>query len=808
MADVDAALTGGNYEVLRARLGAAGVELASRADALNLRRKALFGATEPQLVATERVRTEHNCAPVDIVGVGEHLLLGYNVFLGLKAETKLGDVFALHNFEAHADGTFDTSPLPADALGGFLTGAELERDFANLYRYYRDARLIQLVKRDTQLLAVFQAGASYKDTKVLRWRIEPDGRVVYIDDRGDRDYAALLPPAYDFEWREVTRDNQVAGKHPHYNILDAVFVECVEGDLTVKVEDNTETGRGIYSEPVDDANQTLDDARIFYAAIGKPGGLIVLKILPFRETAWRYLVFDPRSRTVVRADGIGQSCRALPEDHGIVFPGGYVLVGGEHKRFDPAAASAAAASAAPSAAGGDASDYVLEHELRSPNGEDVLYVYHRGRDGTYTLYTYNLIEKAIAAPIACRGYSLFADGRTVIMRSASTEPTRVHPMQVWRTPFTSAEFAASAPTDGSYLGKVGNADLVRGLSDAFAIARLATAETPRRTTFDDILQLATRAADAYYWLGHADAGDLKGAIAEVRRVGKLILDEYDKVIALEAEAQRVVAECEAKVADTLRATRSEGFDQIDLFLAALTSLRGLRGELITKKEVRFIDQARLAALETEVAAAFERVTVDCAAVLAKGDAFGALVTRADALAVRVGELATALEVRAIREEIDSVATGVDLLGGVIGSLQIADTTARTRILDNITDAFGRVNRARATIEGRYRELAAKEGRAEFGAQVKLLAQSVASGLAQCDTPERCDAELTRLLVQLQELEGRFADIDELTAELVVKREEIVEAVGAKKQLLAAERQRRATNLACGRRASAWPANAA
>ena len=85
MADTDAALTGGNYEVLRTRLATGGQELARRADALNARRKALFGTTEPQLIATERVRTEHSCTPADIVGLGDHLLLGYNVFLGLKS---------------------------------------------------------------------------------------------------------------------------------------------------------------------------------------------------------------------------------------------------------------------------------------------------------------------------------------------------------------------------------------------------------------------------------------------------------------------------------------------------------------------------------------------------------------------------------------------------------------------------------------------------------------------------------------------------------------------------------------------------
>jgi len=551
-ADVDAALSGGNYEVLRARLAVAGQELARRAEALNVRRKATFGTTEPQLEATERVRTEHNCAPVDIVAVGGNLLLGFNVFLGHKSETQVSDVLALHRFERvapGADGGFDTSPLPQDALGGFLTGGELARDFGNLYRYYRDARLQKLVKRDTQLLAVFQAGATWQDRKVLRWRIEPDGRIVYVDDRGDRDFAALFPAPYDFPWVEVTRDNQVAGKHPHYNILDTVFVECVGGDLTIKIEDNTEVGQGVYAEPVEDANQSLDDARIYYAAIGQPGDLLLLKFLPFRETAWRYLVYDARSHRVVRADGIGQGCRSLPEDHGVIFPGGYVLVGGDRKLFD-----------------GDHTDYVLQRELRSPNGEDVLYVYQRGRDGTYLLCPYNLIEKSVAAPITCHGYSLFADGRMVVMRAASAEPTRVHPMQVWRTPFTSAEHAASAPTDGSYLAKVGNADLVRGLSDALSIARLAGADRPQRTTFEDILALSTRATDAYYWLGHADAGDLKAAIADVKSTAKLILDEYEKVVALEAAARQALAEAEQQVAEQLRATRSEGWDRIDPFL--------------------------------------------------------------------------------------------------------------------------------------------------------------------------------------------------------------------------------------------------
>ena len=44
--------------------------LATRAEQLNARRKEVFGGSELALVATERVRTENNCLPRDIVAIG------------------------------------------------------------------------------------------------------------------------------------------------------------------------------------------------------------------------------------------------------------------------------------------------------------------------------------------------------------------------------------------------------------------------------------------------------------------------------------------------------------------------------------------------------------------------------------------------------------------------------------------------------------------------------------------------------------------------------------------------------------------
>lgn len=778
-------LAGGNYEVIRRRLVAGGQTLRQKTDALNNRRKQVFGGTELQVIANERVRTENNCVPRDIISTGDRLLFGYNVFIGLKSETALGDVFALHRFEPVSSGdgesgasdgagagAYDCSPLDIAENAPWLADERFQKDFQNLYRYYRDAKLLQLIRSDTRLLAVFQIGATHAESKVFRWRIQGDGTIAYMNDRGEDDYT--FPPAHDFEWTALGREHHVTGRHSHLNIEDTLFVETTGGDLTIKVENNTDSGEGIYAEPVDDHNQTLDDAQFFYARLG---GLIVLKILPFRETKWRYLVYSDRAHKIVRIDAIGQSCQQLPEDHGIIFPGGYFLQSGEHKVFE-----------------GDVEQLEFKRVVKSPNGEDVLYVFHRRRDGHYALHPYNLIRKEVQTPIQCHGYSMFSDGRIVVFRSVSEEPTRVHSMQVWQTPFTSAEFAASAPTDGSFLANVGNADLVRGISDAYSVVRLVGNDAPDRQTYEDIIASCSRAIDSYYWLGHEEVGGLSTVVAEIRRTAELIIDEFEKVQAFRRQAAEAIVETEAQIAELERDLNSERWHDVSRFLDALTGLRGARGHIITLREMRYIDLARLDELEAHVVEHFDRVSRDCVRFLLRDEAFVPLKEQLDATLEKLEEVKKVADARPLKDAVDGTAEGLDLLNEVVGNLQIDDATQRTTILEGITEVFSRVNQVRAVIDAKHRELQSREGRAEFGAQFKLLGQSVSSALSVCDTPERCDEEQARIMVQLEELEGRFSEFDEFLGDLAAKREEIYDAFGGKKQTLVDERQRRAQNI--------------
>src|SRR5690606_24954314 len=209
-----AVASGGAYEVLRKRLVEQGARLRLQADALNARRLEQFGSSALEVVGRLRVRTEHNCMARDIVQVGDLLLFGYNVFIGLKKETRIEDVFSLYRLVETPDG-YDVTPV--DFAGTFLAIDSFTQDFRELYAYYKNTRLLHLMVRDGKLLASFQIGERLSDIRVFRWTISPQGDVRYIDNRGERDVA--LPAPYDFEWQPTTREMVVNGRHPHMNIL-------------------------------------------------------------------------------------------------------------------------------------------------------------------------------------------------------------------------------------------------------------------------------------------------------------------------------------------------------------------------------------------------------------------------------------------------------------------------------------------------------------------------------------------------------------------------------------------------------------
>ena len=118
---------GGAYEVLRKRLAEQAAQVETSTAALNERREAEFGGTALEVTARVRVRTENNCVPRDIVRVGDYLLFGYNVFVGLKKQTKVADVFSAYEMADSAE-SLEIKAVQAPFLACLLYTSPSPRD--------------------------------------------------------------------------------------------------------------------------------------------------------------------------------------------------------------------------------------------------------------------------------------------------------------------------------------------------------------------------------------------------------------------------------------------------------------------------------------------------------------------------------------------------------------------------------------------------------------------------------------------------------------------------------------------------------
>ncbi|MFJ2733829.1 DNA repair ATPase [Streptomyces sp. NPDC087317] len=754
----------GTYEVLRDRLTAQAAELARGAERLNARRAEEFGATRLDLTGTGRLRTEHPSVPRDVVAVGDRLLFGYN---GHLPEPRVGDVLALHDRELNR--------LPEDAVPGLLDDPAFVREFEALHRYYRQARLLSLRRVEDRLLAVFRTGEKAGDIRVLRWTLTADGRAAFLDGRGERDH--VPPPSHDFEWTATGREDHVLGRHPHVSVRGEVFVSTVGGRLTVKTEDDTETGEGIHSEPVEEPLQALADADIAYASVGP---LILLRIRPYKEQAHRHLVFHTLTRTVVRIDGVGQACRRLPDDQGIVFPGGYCLATGAHKTYELGS-----------------SGLEFEREVRSPYGEDVLYAFHAPAEGRSLLLSYNTIREEVATPLSCHGWALFDDGTLMALRTDPSagpdEPGRVHPLQLWSSPYVSDTHAGATGTGP--LGRIGNADLVRGISDCLSIGRAVAETTPTVEVYEALAAACVRALDTHHWLDEEELGDLRTPLDAVRATAEQVLGEFRTVQTLTRQAADALEAAAGRLAAVVRRLRGEAPRGAAAWVGGLSELRQAQGHLLTLKEMRYADAARIDELAAEAEADLTTFGQRAVAFLAREDAFADHHEEVERLAADAESIGSVAEAAPVAGRLDDFAGTLRTVTEVVAGLDIGDATVRTSVLERIAEVLGGVNRARALLDARRRELRDQEGRAEFAAEFALLGQAVTGALAAADDPDACDEQLASLMVRLENLESRFAEFDDFLGELADRRTEIYEAFSGRKQGLLDARARRAEQLA-------------
>ncbi len=746
----------GTYEVIKSRLKTQGDDLIAKAEKLNKVRKDVFGAIETKLLSSERVLTENNCIPRDMAPVDNCFIFGYNVHIGLKQKVELCDVFSIYRYR---DGTFEEESL------NLIDNNTFKKDFDDLYRYYKNTFFAKFTIVGPYFYMVFQTSDDPLDIKVFKWQIDGD-HLLYVDNRSEHEVKFHLGNEFKFE--KATRDQQRTGLHPHVSILDKVFVETINGDLTIKVEDNTDSGKGIYSEDVEDKDQSLDDAEIYFVDLDQ---IIILKIRPYKEQVFRYFVFNNKLKNVLRIDSIEHTCKLLPGGHGLIFPQGYYLQNGEYKFFDV-----------------PVEQPVFDEIITSSNGEDYQYIFYNMESGTYLIYSYNVIEQTIDTPIVCSGYSHFNNGEMVVFRHEN-EPRKNHALQVWQTPYVGKDYSVAGDND-SVLYKIGNKDVVNCIAACRGVSKLIRKGESYESVYLDIVKETQRILDSYFWIDKEEAFNIAEILKVVKETATFAIGEFEKVTRIKNTTEKRITETKEATETLLKKLEYGSFDNVNEYVEVLGEIRNLRGDIVSLRDLMYVDLGIVESLDQSVKEKNDEFSNQCIKFLISPDGLRPYEDAVELLQTAIDEVSKSQEGNALAEKMDKASMDLELLMDIVSNFKIDDPTVSTEIIEKISTLFSKVNNAKAKLKTRIETFTKSEMSIQFNAQLKLLGQAVVNYLEISDTEEKCDTYLNKVMIQLQELEGKFSEFEEYLQTLNEKREEIYSTFETRKQSILDKLNRR------------------
>lgn len=751
-------LNSGTYEIIQNRLNEQQQDLIQRIEKLNVSRKSIFGGVDFSLIANERISTDQNCKIKDIFALGKLCLVGFNTHLGLKTEIEITDVFGAFLFK---DNRFEPKPISILEDENFIS------EFKNLYKYYRNTFFVRFYSTQNYLYFVFQLSNSPSDIKVFKWLIK-DETLTFIDARSAAE--VKYPTQQEFKWTKATRDMQRVGTHPHVSLADKVFVEAIHGDITIKIEDNTTTGKGIYSEDVQHKDQTLDDAEIHFFDYNN---IVVFKIKPYQEEE-RYFVYNHKEKKVARVDSLKHSIILLPENQGIIYPNGYALQTGAIKVI----------------ASEDKSVYFYKR-IAGSNGENFMFVFYDETSNDYLLIPYNIIKQTIETPILCNGFSLFEDGRLVYIKG--DEETKHHLVQIWQTPF-SKEINISNELKDNKLYKIGNKDLVKAMAECQELITLLAKKDSYSGLYNDIVKQASIILDSYYFLSEEEVFQLNVPLLEIRKIAHAAINEFEKAQEIKNKTAQVVAELTEKCTNLLSQTSIISYTNLADFIDKLAEIRSLRGALIASKDLKYVVLENIQLLENQLETRAKELSDACVTFLLQDNALQPYQEKIIATDEAINGLVKTIDARNLEKNIDELAVQLELLVDIVNNLKIEDASHSTKIIENISVLFAQINQQRIALNNKKREISSQELTSDFKAQITLFDQSVINFLELANTNEKCDDFLNKLSIQLEEMEAKFIDFHEFIDQISQKREEVYNHFQNKSVQLTEAKNKRTTSL--------------
>lgn len=762
-----------SLDVIKRRIKEKTDSLKNSIELLNDERNSEYKSSELTLLKTLNINSHSSSNVVDMIQFNDTVILGFkvpknssqiliaeNILSSFKLDSKDGASLE----EQH----FKDSPIYS---------VKFESDINTLLKFYTNAEILQFIKNDSNLFISFKIGQKENDLKVFYWDIVA-GELVY---KGEYSGASLFSniSKLDFVWKPLGREHFISGDCPLVNINDSVFVGNTNGAIRIKNKPTTMNVENdtILRKELKDSRQSLENASFSYHQVES---LFLIKVQPYKEDAY-YFIVDTITDTAIEANGLGYAGVMLPENAGIIYSNGYYLKDGGSKSYEHL----------------DESAYHYE-TVKSPNGEDYLYVFYSLRNNTYYLYNYSIVSKEIDAPIIANGYVSVDNGSLLISKNNQKDSFgKVHDIQVWKTNFYSDEYYSSLfkKTVENRVSKIGNSELVKAIGSLNTIVNFIYNKEVSVTVYETIISMIDQAHDGYHWLKEFDDLKLSQNLKEVKESAFLVLQEFKKVEELKNFAKQKIE----KIEESFNSLNNETYiknDDLSHLMQLIIKINGFIGELSNIKNERYINISKVNELNEKAEDRRSFVNNKIVELLGQDKTYSELEKSIEDTQKAIERENKYKPLKEINLGIDNLAEQLSVINQEIGTLEFQDTTMLANILEKVATIFAKLNQVKAKGKQKEKDLAFNEAKIEFASHSKLLEQSFKNALNNAHNIESTDTEYANILSVLEGIEARFAEFDteEFIDQISKQRESIQTAFETHRQQLQATLQKKVDNL--------------
>jgi hypothetical protein len=185
----------------------------------------------------------------------------------------------------------------------------------------------------------------------------------------------------------------------------------------------------------------------------------------------------------------------------------------------------------------------------------------------------------------------FPNGHLLLFR-ADSEPQKHHMIQLRQTPFHQPGYEPPGRATRFSI-RSATSEVVRCLAECNEVLTLVRRKDPYAELYTDLVKRCGAILDSYPWLSTRMASPSTPPCARCARRPTSAVDEFDRVRRLQREAvERVKDAASARMRhDQFQEIRRASFSVLNDYVAQPRRPARLRGELITLREVRYVDTA-------------------------------------------------------------------------------------------------------------------------------------------------------------------------------------------------------------------------